>query len=261
MAIEELTEEIVNEVATNFEEAAEITRKINTAGLSYFAVGLGIGAAVGFYFGYKFSREKIRAEVYKEAQEEVAVLRAVYLEKTLNATSESLQGAILTEKPPIEVVVEDLGYQPEVPSRERPLPAPVPIHEDLPKDPVNIPEWNYERELVNRSPDAPYVIHQNEYNHSNQEYAKVIYTYYAVDDYLVDTEDSRPVHNGDVIVGVDNLKFGHGSDDIDVVYVRNDIQELDMQICRINKSYEEEELGLHSSLMDDDNDDDDDDDD
>lgn len=280
MAIEELTEEVVNEVATNLEEVAEITRKINTAGLSYLVVGLGIGAAVGFYFGYKFNREKIRAEVYKEAKEEVDLLRSVYLEKTLSVTLESteegedipLQGSISTEKPPIEKVVKGLGYQTDTvsPSHERPLPPPVPILDDLPEEDSSKPSksvksmndgWNYEKELVNRSPDAPYVIHQNEYNHSNPNYEKVVYTYYAVDDYLVSPEDDRPVLNGDVIVGVDNLKFGHGSDDIDVVYVRNDIQELDMQICRLNKSYEEEELGLHGSLMDDDENDDDDDDD
>lgn len=259
MAIEKLTEEVVNEVATNFEEAAEMTRKINTAGISYLVVGLGVGAAVGFYFGYKFNREKIRAEVYKEAEAEVDMLRKVYLEKTLNAANTdvegtTLQGAISTEKPPIDEVVENLGYHTQVPSRERPLPAPVPVLDN----PIEISKWNYEKELVNRSPDSPYVIHQNEYNHSNPDYEKVIYTYYAVDDYIVDTEDRRPVHNGEVIVGVDNLKFGHGSDDVDVVYVRNDTQELDMQICRINKSYEEEELGFHSSVLDDDNDDDDD---
>jgi hypothetical protein len=268
MAIEELTEEVVNEVATNFEEVAEMTRKINAAGISYLVVGLGVGAAVGFYFGYKFNREKIRAEAYKEAKEEVDLLRSVYLEKTLSAANTdvegtTLQGTISTEKPPIEEVVENLGYQTQVPSRERPLPAPVPILDDLPENSVETSKsmnagWNYEKELENRSPEAPYIIHQNEYNHSNLEYQKVVYTYYADDQYIVDTEDNRPVHNADVVVGLDNLNFGHGSDDFDVVYVRNDIQEIDMQICRINRSYEEEELGFHISELDDDDDNDDD---
>lgn len=272
MAIEQLAEEVVNEVATNLEEAAEVTRKINTAGLSYFVVGLGVGAAVGFYFGYKFNKEKIRAEIYKEAEAEVDVLRSVYLEKTLNATPDDededtlpLHGSVPTEKPPIEKVVEDLGYKVQVPSRERPLPAPVPIHDDPLEDmdtrkPMNA-GWNYEEELRNRTPEAPYIIHQNEFNHSNLNYSKVEYIYYADDDYLVDVENKRPVLNGDVIVGVENLKFGHGSDDTDVVYVRNDIQEIDMQISRINRSFEEEELGMHRSLMEDDDSDDNDDDD
>jgi hypothetical protein len=262
MAIEELAEEVVNEVASNLEEAAEVTRKINAAGLSYFVVGLGVGAAVGFYFGYKFNREKIRAEAYAEAEAEIDVLRQVYLEKTTAANEAALRGAVIIEKPPIEEVVEGLGYNVRVPSRERPLPAPVPILDDLPENPVGTSKsmnagWNYEQELQNRTPEEPYVIHQNEFNHSNLNYSKVEYTYYAEDDFLVDVSAGRPVVNGDVIVGVDNLKFGHGSDDSEVVYVRNDIQEMDMQISRLNRSYEEEELGLHRSLDDDDDDDDD----
>jgi hypothetical protein len=266
MAIEKLAEDVVNEVATNLEEAAEVTRKINTAGLGYLALGLGVGAAVGFYFGYKFNREKIRSEVYKEAEAEVDQLREVYLQKALNVTTEStpLHGVIPTEKPPIEEVVENLGYNVRVPSRERPLPAPVPILDDLPENPTGTSKsmnagWNYEQELINRTPEAPYIIHQNEFNHSNLEYSKVTYTYYAEDDYLVDPQTRRPVLNGDVIVGVDNLKFGHGSDDSEIVYVRNDIQEMDMEICRVNRSFEEEELGLDSSSAEDDDDDDDDD--
>lgn len=265
MAIEQLAEEVVNEVANNFEEAAEVTRSINAAGLSYFAVGLGVGAAVGFYFGYKFNREKIRAEAYAEAEEEIDILRQVYLEKTTAANEASLRGAVLPEKPAIEDVVEGLGYRVEVPSRERPLPAPVPILDDLPENPVGTSKsmnagWNYEQELQSRDPEEPYVIHQNEFNHSNPNYKKAVYTYYAEDDFLIDTENDRPVLNGDQIVGPENLKFGHGSDDSEVVYVRNDEREIDMQICRLNRSYEEEGLGLDGPVIVDDDDDDHDDD-
>lgn len=276
MAIEQLAEEVVNEVANNFEEVAEATRKINVAGLSYFAVGISVGAAVGFYFGYKFSREKIRAEVYKEAEAEVDMLRKVYLEKTLDREAELesregaiLQGSVSTEKPPVEQVVRNLGYSVNVPERERPLRAPVPIQDiredaldDLPENPVGTSKsrnahWNYERELATRSPEFPYVIHQNEFNHSNLNFSKVEYTYYAEDDMLVDNEDENPVPNGADIVGVDNLKFGHGSDDADIVYVRNDRLEMDMQINRIHKSFEEEVLGLNRMRDNDDDDDDD----
>lgn len=247
MAIEHLTEE----VATNLEEVAEVTRKLNTVGLGYFAVGLGIGAAVGFYFGYKFNRAKIYAEVYAESREEVDQIRQVYLEKTLENAG--------VDKPSPKEVVERLGYSLHVEEEHsRPLPAPVPItsHErlkmeikDLPESPKDTSKsmhegWNYELELKSRTPEAPYVIHQNEYNHSNAEYSKVVYTYYAIDDVVANSEDERPVPHADAVIGWGNLKFGHGSDDADVVYVRNDPLEIDMQICRINQSFEEEVLGI-----------------
>lgn len=279
MAIEQLAEEVVNEVANNLEEAAEVTRSLNVAGLSYFAVGIGVGAAVGFYFGYKFNREKIRAEAYKDAEAEVAQLRKIYLEKTsafrVQAHTESENDSagtavyhvsVPTEKPPIDKVVEDLGYRVEVPPRERPLPAPVPILDDLPENPVETSKsmnagWNYEQEVRNRSPEAPYIIHQNEFNHSNLNYTKAAFVYYEIDQVMTDLEDDEVIDMD--IVGESNLKFGHGSDDINIVYVRNDELETDMQINRVHRSYAEamaDERSVMDSMRDNDDDDDDDDD-
>ena len=45
-------------------------------------------------------------------------------------------------------------------------------------------------------------------------------------------EDEQPLPHGDLIVGQDNLKCGHGTDDPDVVFVRNDKLQLEMEICR-----------------------------
>lgn len=275
MAIEQLAEDVVNEVATNLEEAAEVTRKLNTVGLSYLAVGIGVGAAVGFYFGYKFNREKIRAEAYKDAEFEVNQLREVYLKKTETLAREGsrdettvIEGEV-PEKPALDDVVESLGYR-EVAIPERPLAPPVPILdvadvpegalEDLPENPVGTSKsrdagWNYEQELLHRTPEAPYVIHQNEYEHSNQEYSKVEYNYYRIDETLTDSEDDHVVTDAEAVVGSANLKFGHGSDDVNVVYVRNDHLELDMQITRLNQSFEEAILGLDRSGIDDDDDD------
>jgi hypothetical protein len=131
----------------------------------------------------------------------------------------------------------------------------------LPENPVGTSKsmnahWNYEKELANRSPEFPYVIHQNEYNHSNLNYSKTAFTYYAIDEIISDDEDDSPVNNGDVVVGLENLKFGHGSDDANVVYVRNDILEMDMVITRLPRSYEEEVLGLQDVRNVDDDDDD-----
>lgn len=267
MAIEKLAEEVVNEVATNLEEAAEVTRKINTAGLSYFAVGIGVGTAVGFYIGYKLNREKIRAEAYRAAEVEVAQLREVYLEKTLGKEEDEgtrLSRQVPVEKPPLDEVVERLGYTPPVDYHgrsERPLPPPVPILDDLPEDPVGTSKsmnvgWNFERELASRSPDSSYVIHQNEYNHSNLNYSKNEFHYYSRDDVMVDGDDNDILRDVAGVVGLENLKFGHGADNINVVYVRNDHLEMDMQITRLDESYEESILGLDAAGNDDDDDDD-----
>lgn len=232
---------LVEEVADNLEEVAEATRQINTTAIGYLFGGLVIGVAAGFYFGHKYNKEKLRAEAFESAENDLAGLRELYQQKMVAQTNQ--------EKPSVETVVETLGYSTQVPERERPLPAPVPILDDLPEQPTGSSKsknahWSYEKELETRSPEHPYVIHQDEYNNSQEEYSKVVYTYYEVDDTLVDTEDDHPVPHADLIVGQDNLKWGHGSDDIDVVYVRNDNLDMDIQICRKYASYEEEVLGL-----------------
>ncbi len=243
MAIEELAEE----VASNLEEAAEATRRLNAAGLGYLALGLGVGAAIGFYFGHKFNREKIKAEAFKESEEEIAQLREVYQQKTIALTN--------TDKPAVEEMVQGLGYAVQIPEREqvpvqRPLKPPVPLPlEDLPENPVGTSKsknsgWSYEEELTTRSPTEPYVIHQDEYDNSQPDYSKVEYTYFTQDDVIVDNEDNQPILHAHLVVGLDNLRFGHGSDDAEIVHVRSDRLNSDMRIERVDRSYEEEVVGL-----------------
>jgi hypothetical protein len=229
---------VVEEVADNLEELSEATRRINTNSVGFFVGGMAVGFALGFYWGYKFNREKIRAEAYRDSEEEVEKIRELYQQKTVAAVP----------KPSVDEVIEEKGYG-------RPLPAPVPGLVD-PRPVVAPPVvtyeggkdknsgWDFQKELEGRLEGQPYIIHQDEFGHNETGYSQTTYTYYAGDDVLVDEGNGHPLPHADIIVGVDNLKFGHGSDDIDVVFVRNDRLELEMEICRSPDSYEEKVLGI-----------------
>jgi hypothetical protein len=247
MAIDMVTEEI----ASNLEEAAVVTRKLSGQGAGFFLGGLVLGAAVGFYFGHRWNREKLRAEAFEESQREVAKIREAYRAGTT---------VVETPKPTIEEVIEGKGYLSEStveaikkpsdkkkPATRRATRPPVPVEEPPPLvvEEAAAGMWDYEKELEGRTDEAPYVIHQNEFNHAESGYTQVTYTYYATDDVLVG-EDERPIPHGDLVVGQNNLKWGHGADDIDVVFVRNDKLELEMEICRVYRSYEETVLGLQN---------------
>jgi len=247
MAIDSAVEVAVEEVADNLEELAEATRSINTTAVGYFFVGVAVGVGIGFFYGYKFNREKIRAEAFKQSDEELEKLREYYQQKTV----------ILQEKPSVESIVEEKGYDvPEV--TERPLPAPVPGLVD--PRPVSAPPvvhysgvtgtgitdvWSYPAELALRNSEAPYIIHRDEFRDSDTDYSQVTYTFYSLDGVLTG-EDDRPLPHPDLVVGPDNLRFGHGSDDPDIVHVRNDKLELEMEICRSPMSYERDVLGLNT---------------
>lgn len=116
------------------------------------------------------------------------------------------------------------------------MPTPTSVFSDSESD----DDWDYNEEIANRSQDVPYVIHHNEFDDDDQGYSRSTLTYYEGDDILTDEHDV-PVHNHLRIVGL--LRFGHGSDDPNVVYIRNDRLAAEYEILRDSGYYQVEILG------------------
>jgi len=91
-----------------------------------------------------------------------------------------------------------------------------------------IPDWDYELELNDRSTKDIYVITHDEFYGDELHYKQDQLTYYKGDDILVDSLN-KPIHRYDRFVG-DQMKFGHGSKDPNVVFVRNETQRMEL-IC------------------------------
>lgn len=97
--------------------------------------------------------------------------------------------------------------------------------------------FNYEVELAKRTPGQPYVITDAEYFQNESGYEQVTLTYYAGDNVLADDRDQM-VENVSRVVGDENLnRFGHGSNDSRVVYVRNDKMNVDYEILLHDGDY------------------------
>lgn len=269
MAVDILAEE----VAGNLEEVAQVTRRLSGGHVGFFIAGIGVGAAVGVYLGYRYDKKKIKAEILAEAEEDVKKIREYYRAKLIAAQEKPTVEAIVRERgyapsqdEDAEDVDETVGKDPGFPSekeirdklrpyynedqaealRSRPLPPPVPIGPDA-ESRVSLGEsWNQAAEQARRSYEAPYIIHREEFNRNETDYPQLIYTYFAGDDVIVDKDNVPLVAAADSVVGRNNLRFGHGSGDSNVVFVRNDKLELEMEIVRSPASYEEEVLGLQS---------------
>jgi hypothetical protein len=248
---------LIEEVATNLEEAAAVTRRLNAEGIGFFITGAVVGAALGFYFGYRWNREKIRAEVLEEAEKTIADIREVYRE-TYEVEPEPSKK--VPEKPSLDEVVEEKGYSGEV-VEERPLRPPVvvapprtspaSVRDLINEHPDNKDKnegWDYATELAQRqNAERPYIIHQDEYMTNESGYSQVTLTYYAGDDVITEENDTV-LENADGVIGLSNLiHWGHGSDDINVVYIRNPKIEVEYEVCRSPKSYAEEIQGLEHS--------------
>lgn len=266
MATGALTEQAVEAVASNLEGAAEATRQISQHTLRYFFGGVGLGGVLGFFSGYRFTKQRIRAEILKEAEEtvkaafekadkEIEEVRNVYRQKAVALDNE-------VEKAKVEGKVESIVEREAYSASETQTPEPevktlfytrVPAKGDLPeavkddKEKSKDDNWDYSEELKHRqlNPRLPYVIHQDEFSQGTVGYNKSTFTYYAPDEVLVD-EGGNKIDNPARFVGVENLeKFGHGADDYDVVFIRNNALQLEIEVCRINnRSYEEHVLGL-----------------
>lgn len=91
--------------------------------------------------------------------------------------------------------------------------------------------------------DTPYPITHDEYFAAEKNYEQITLTYFERDDTLVNDQDT-PVATDDTIGDEALTKFGHGSKDPNVVYVRNDKLQIDYDVTLSRGSYVEEALGL-----------------
>lgn len=102
-------------------------------------------------------------------------------------------------------------------------------------------DWDYDAELAARNPMEPYVIHQDEFMADEMDFRQETLTYYAGDDIMVDTDDT-PIYNYTGMMG--ELKFGHGSKDKNVVYIRSEVLHMEWEILLHQGFFEQEVLGL-----------------
>jgi hypothetical protein len=79
--------------------------------------------------------------------------------------------------------------------------------------------WDYDEEVEARTSEKPYIIHRDEFFAKEMGFGQSTLTYYKGDDILCD-ENYVPIYNPERVVG--KLRFGHGSEDPHIVYVRNE---------------------------------------
>lgn len=116
------------------------------------------------------------------------------------------------------------------------------IFKDAEPDPTGL--FDYNEEIKNRSEDHPFVISFDEYDENEEGHSQTNLTYFDGDDILID-EKEEPIEDVENTVGTENLqKFGHGSKDSKIVYIRNERLDLDFEVVLSHGKYVEEVLGF-----------------
>lgn len=254
-AVIEKVEDVVEAVVPDVVEAIE-TFRTNTALVVGVAV---VAAAAGAAIGYYVADRRLRTKYDDILAHQIEEARAFYA--TLNKADYPTPGDLVAERHPeaveaaeaLEVykggvqdprgdIVEDPDGKLVIRRTEE---VEVESHNIFVNGkPIDHEDWDQNEEELSRTPGKPYVLTEEEFFQNETDFEQMQMTYYVEDDTLVD-DFLEIVQNSDAMVGDDNLqRFGHGTKDRHMVYVRNDEKEIEFEIARSEGSYAKEVLGL-----------------
>lgn len=270
----EVAADAAEEVAEESTQVAEAMREWNgrDVGLG-ITFGLGAGIAIGAFGSFFVLSKKLKTKYEQIADEEIANMKAHYDAKLRALENREEKATLESVKKDIDVRTEEGdeggGHTPYhtmyAPGGSEPEKAPDPTVVNIFNNNNDDPEvemtdgWDIEAELAFRAanPGEPYVVHRNEHEEGPEgpeEYEKFTLTYFEGDDVLCKEDDSI-IEDQDGVVGLVNLsRFGHGSDDPNIVYIRNDKLKVDLEVVHSDGKYASEVAGFkddelqHSSM-------------
>jgi len=245
------TTEVVEEVA---ETVAEVSRALSPREIRFLLGGIGFGLLGGAVVTTLVTRRRLETKYTKIAEDEIDEMRKHY----------DARARVVEQKPELNTLVTNLGYsEPNAPKVEEIVEKPdvevkeAPVEKRDPRDVLEEAQnssevvrdtswdaddgWDYPTQIAQRSPDKPYIIHADELQ--EEDYTDTFLKYYAEDDVLCNA-DGSVIDDKDDIVGEINLeKFGLGSGDVNILYIRNDKLGMHMEVFREDGSYSEQVHG------------------
>lgn len=235
-------------------------RRLVVAGGAMLVSAIGGGVA-----GYLVAAKKLEAKYAAISEREIEEAKAYYVRfynKEYSTPEEAVEALIPKEEKSESLVareaieaLRDYRGESETALEERQSPeASAPqtvIVNNIFRNPPAVDEddedgWDYEAELRNRTEEAPYIITDEEYFSNEKDYDQIALTYYEGDDVVADGSDI-PMDDVSGILGDHNLRFGYGSKDHNMVYIRNDQKEAEYEIVRSGGKFAEEVMGLQHS--------------
>lgn len=269
----DITANVAEDVAEQAEHVEKVVRSLNKIKVQFALLGAACGAAAGAFIAFGVAYRKAETKYSKISDDEIAEMRQHYQDKALALDAEASktdlndlvaergykspdEGPPMAVSPPTGVVeaakegtestpnnrqLQGDRLKPGVPVNQEPKVERHNVFEDAQHE----DEWDYQAELRRRSPTEPYVIHYDERAEFDT-YSDVTLTYYEVDDVLCNERDEIvDLEKREELVGEKNLgKFGHGSNDAAIVFVRNDTLEIEFEVVKSPNSYAEEVHGL-----------------
>lgn len=191
--------------------------------------GIGVaGVALGFGGGFLTAQLRWKRK-YEEVAEGYQDLQVKVLKLGDQLKTRSLQLEAFSLKLDSMAAVEEQARAAGHPSVEEVVTPTAEVVSIFPN--VDVQAWDQEKENKEREKHQgrPYVISVAEYQENELGLTQHTYTWYEGDGVLSDEEDV-PVYNYTNVVG--ELKFGYGSGDPSIVYVRNERGKREYEIIK-----------------------------
>lgn len=243
--------EVVAEEATEFAEAA---RGFTGRELGFLAVGTVWGVACGCVAGYFLVKGRLESKYEKVLEEEMSKAREYCLGRM-----EKTQ-VVVEDKPDLDEVVAGLGYKENgrkvaydkvegkvVQEEATPKPELANVFESpQPEQEETEPDWDWAAEVKSRTDQEPFIIHRDEWNAGEMDYEQMSLTYFEGDDVLINDLD-KVIEDQDSVIGLSNmLKWGHGAGDPNMLFIRNPVLGMDLEVTRSMGSYASEVHGIEA---------------
>jgi hypothetical protein len=193
------------------------------------------GVAVGFFAGRYYQKRKTPMVVLSEL-DTVEQLQLDFEEVVVRPTHVDNHPSVPREEklPRLHAVPDETGPEDVVVPRS----VNIFITRGDPGD-----GWDWSSELEQRRPDKPYIIHIEEFVGQESGFNQDTVTYYAADDVIVDEQEQVISHYRELM---GELLFGHGSQDANIVYVRNDKMGVEWEVLYDASSYLQSVISEHA---------------
>lgn len=196
----------------------------------------------GVVVAKKLTKKKLQKEFDERLEVEVEKVKQFYKIRSAQAQYETPQKRVEELRIFHEAEVAMREYKPEVAVPAEPVVTEAEMSDEERR---NIFEENqeldeepdaYAREVESRDYEAPYIISEIDFRTNELEHEQTMLTYYA--DRVLADENDEVVLLVSATVGLENLdRFGHFSDNLEIVYVRNEKLQTDFEIHRDQTEY------------------------
>lgn len=228
----------------------------------YFAVGA-FSAGAGIAAGYFLAKKKLESSFTARLEVEIADAKAYYQE--MYSTPVFDAPAPVETATPLPLLVNNERFNLDADTVGKALdavreysPSEDPVEDRRAPVVVNNIFTNHTPPgeevlgalMASRDPSEPYIITKEEFYENEPDYEQVQFTYYEGDQVLVDDRNEFDPLDNERVAGEDNLlRFGYGSGDENVLYVRNETLDppLDLHITRSVGRYAVEVLAIEEA--------------